>query len=181
MYKWGRLNHTVENLHNWRNLPPNKLIYITIFQPRLHYVMVCLHMMWSSKMRLNLQILILIKLNKTYNFLSFLLFSATLQLSISLELIDQFQWGLLYKIALQMMYKINYKNKNWIWSTSDSKEKCSFTLHTTLNYPPSPKYKSMILNPKMCGCAFIATPGNNASIVWEFGAPKSRVIRVLWG
>ena len=37
---------------------------------------------------------------------------ATLQLSVSLEPIDQFQFVLLQKADLQMMYTINQKNEN---------------------------------------------------------------------
>ena len=50
---------------------------------------------------------------------------ATFQLPISLEPIDQFQWRLLIKVALQMMYTINQKNENWIWLTENSF--CSIT------------------------------------------------------
>ena len=36
---------------------------------------------------------------------------ATLQLHVSLEPIDQFQWDLFKKVALQRMYTINQKNE----------------------------------------------------------------------
>ena len=36
---------------------------------------------------------------------------ATLQLPVFWEPIDQFQWGLLQNVALQMMYTINKKNE----------------------------------------------------------------------
>ena len=33
---------------------------------------------------------------------------------------NQFQWGLLCNIVLQVMYTVNQKNENWIWVTWDS-------------------------------------------------------------
>ena len=65
--------------------------------------------MWSSKMSQNSQILIL-RYRKTKKMIFwFPIVFVTLQLPISLELIDQFQWGLLEEVALQVMYTINQK------------------------------------------------------------------------
>ena len=42
-----------------------------------------------------------------------------LQLLISLEPIDQFQWGFLQNAAEKMEHTVSYKIENWIWLTLD--------------------------------------------------------------
>ena len=42
-----------------------------------------------------------------------------LQLLISLEPIDQFQWGFLQNVAVKMVHTVSWKNENWNWPTSD--------------------------------------------------------------
>ena len=54
-----------------------------------------------------------------------------LQLLVSLEPIDQFQWGFLQNVALKMLHTVNYKNENWIWPTSDWF--CLITSHILLS------------------------------------------------
>ena len=60
-----------------------------------------------------------IKPNKAENVFCFLLFFGNLQLLISLEPIDQFQWGFLQNVAVKMVHTISSKNENLIWPTSD--------------------------------------------------------------
>ena len=65
--------------------------------------------MWSNTLRRNSQTLILrYSQTKQINYLFPTVF-ATPQLPVSLKPIDQFQWGLLQKVALQMMCTINQK------------------------------------------------------------------------
>ena len=78
--------------------------------------------MWSSNMRRDSQILILmIQPNKADNFfVSYCFFIPCTALPLSLEPINRFQRELLQKVASKMIFTSNQKNWNWNWLTSDS-------------------------------------------------------------
>ena len=65
-------------------------------------------------MSLNSKILIFISSDKVDNF-KVACGIATLQLLVSLEPIDQFQWDVLWKVAMQMIYAINEKYYKFYW------------------------------------------------------------------
>ena len=77
------------------------------------------YVMWSSKISRKSEILIL-RYSQTKQKMSFVshVFGILQQL-ISLEPIDQFQWGFLQNVAVKVVHTVHSKKENWIWPTSD--------------------------------------------------------------